>query len=105
MSTFSTTGTRVLRTTPVVAGGGPSPAGGGTSASGISALDMIEPVLVLVDLAPHGREVGLLDGLGHGAGLADDPVVDRADGHHLGRRPGEERLLGQVQVRAQEVAL
>ena len=44
-------------------------------------VDMVEPVLVAVDLAAHGGEVGLLDLLGDRAGLARPhrPVVDRAD--------------------------
>src|SRR5580704_2653980 len=43
-------------------------------------LDMFEPVLVAVDLAPDGREVGVLYVLGHRAGRtrADRAVVDFA---------------------------
>src|SRR5437870_5832503 len=66
--------------------------------------DMFHPVLVAVDLSPNGGEVRLLDGAGDGAGLSDLAVVDRTDGHDLGRRPREERLFARVEVVAQDVA-
>ena len=46
-----------------------------------------------------------LDLLGHRAGLADRVVVDLADRHDLGRRAGEEGLVGEDQVGTGEVAL
>src|SRR5579862_396150 len=68
--------------------------------------DMFDPVLVAVDLAAHGGEEDLLDAAGDGAGLAvaHHPVVDRADGHDLGGGAGQERLVGGVEVAAQDVA-
>src|SRR5437763_16193844 len=62
--------------------------------------DIVQPILVPVDLASHGAEIGLLDAPGHRAGtsVAHEPVVDRGDRDHLGRRAGEERLLGGVQI-------
>src|ERR1700677_1302557 len=67
-------------------------------------VDMVQPFLVLVDLAPDGGEVHLLDLLGDLARApgADGTVVDGADRHHLGRGAGEERLVGQVEVRADD---
>src|SRR5947209_6900022 len=73
-----------------------------SAGSGLS--DMFDPVLVAVDFSTHGREVRLLDGLGHRPGLADETVVDLADGHYLGGRSREKRLLAHVQVAAQDVA-
>ena len=54
----------------------------------------------------HGRLVDLLDPPGDrpGPAVADDAVVDRPDRHDLGGGAGEERLLGDVEVRAQDVA-
>src|SRR2546425_4396958 len=66
---------------------------------------MLEPVLVAVDLAAHRGEVGLLDAAGDGTGLPDLAIVDRADGHDLGGRAGEERLLDGVEVAAKQVGL
>src|SRR5436305_2670667 len=66
--------------------------------------DMFDPVLVPVDLSTHGGEVRLLDGPGDRSRLADDAIVDLADGHDLGRRTGQERLLTHVQVAAEDVA-
>src|SRR5580700_11483338 len=65
---------------------------------------MIEPVLVLVDLAPHGGEVGLLDPLGDGTRPpgADLAVVDGTDRDHFGRRAREEGFFGQVEVGADD---
>src|SRR5581483_2572509 len=77
-------------------------AGSVTSASALS--DMFDPVLVSVDLAADGCEVGLLDGLGHRTGLTDHAIVDLTDRHDLGRRPGEKRLVAHVEVAAQDVA-
>src|SRR5579875_2817053 len=67
--------------------------------------DMFQPVLVPVHLTPDGGEVDLLDLPRHRSRLtaADDPVVDGADGDHLGRRAGEESLVGRVEVRPQDV--
>src|ERR1700728_42157 len=74
-----------------------APGGGAWSWSSV---DMIGPVPVLGDLAPHGGGGGLLDLLGDGTGPAgaDLAVIDGADRHHLGRRAREEGLLGQVEV-------
>src|ERR1700676_413676 len=69
--------------------------------------DMFDPVLVAVDLAPHGGVEDLLELAGHRSRLPPDPdhpVVDGAYGHHLGRRPRQKRLLGRVQVGPQNVA-
>src|SRR3954471_14999431 len=65
--------------------------------------DMFQPVLVAVDLALDGREERLLDLAGDGAGLADLAVVDRPDRHDLGGRPRQERLVGGVEVGAEDV--
>src|SRR5438270_12585464 len=58
--------------------------------------DMLHPVLVPVDLAPHRGVVGLLDPAGDGTGtaVADGPLVHGRDGDHLGRGAGEEGLFG-----------
>src|ERR1700723_1648719 len=68
----------------------PAPLPGGTS------LDMFEPVLVTVHLAPDGGEVGVLKVLGHrpGPAVPHGAVVHFADGDHLGRRPRQEGLVG-----------
>src|SRR5687768_9223949 len=68
--------------------------------------DMFVPHGVLVDLAPDGGEERLLDLLGNWPGFtgADLAVVDRADGHDLGGRARQERLVSGVQVGAQDVA-
>ena len=66
---------------------------------------MLEPVLVALDLAAHGGEVGLLELAGDLARVADLAVVDRADRHDLGRGAGEERLVGEVEVVAEELLL
>src|SRR5579863_2782292 len=68
--------------------------------------DMFDPVLVPVDLPAHGGEVHLLDPSGDGPRVPgpDHPVVDRADGHDLGGGAREERLVGGVEVAAQDVA-
>src|SRR4051794_28492139 len=67
-------------------------------------VDMFHPVLVLVDLAPDGGEVHVLDGLGYGAGFTDEAVVDLADGDDLRCSAREEGLLAHVQVAAEDVA-
>src|SRR5688572_28593902 len=72
----------------------------GTSRSGI---DVLVPVLVAIDLAAHGGEEHFLDLAGDGAGLADLAVVDRADRDDLGGGAREERLVGGVEVGAQDV--
>src|SRR4051795_11317198 len=66
--------------------------------------DMFDPVLVLIDLAAHRREVRLLDRLGHRARLTDHAVVDLPDGNDLGGGASEERLVAHVEVAAQDVA-
>src|SRR6516165_409970 len=69
--------------------------------------DMLDPVLVAVELTSHRRLEQLLDLAGDRTGLAvaaNHPVVDRANRHDLGCRPGQERLLGRVQVGTQDVA-
>src|SRR5580658_8719426 len=68
--------------------------------------DMFDPIFMVVQLAADGLPVEVLQLAGDRprAAVADHPVIDRADRHDLGRRPGEKRLLGQVQVGAQEVA-
>src|SRR5688572_11963081 len=70
-----------------------------------SLTDIVEPVLVLLHLAVHDREVGLLDLAGDLARLADLAVVDRAHRHDLGRGAGEERLVGRIEVAAEQVRL
>ena len=66
---------------------------------------MLDPMPVAVDLTSNGRLVHLLDLTGDGSGraFADGPVIDRANGHHLGGGPGQERFIGRVQVRTQNV--
>src|SRR5688500_12323461 len=76
----------------------------GRPATSPSPMHVLVPVLVLVDLAPHGLEVDVLDLAGEGTGIAELAVVDRADGHHLGCGSGQERFVGGVEVRAQDVA-
>src|SRR5438270_9861081 len=68
--------------------------------------DMLHPVLVPVDLAPHRGVVGLLDPAGDGTGtaVADGPLVHGRDGDHLGRGAGEEGLFGGVEIGPEEVA-
>src|SRR5438309_1221488 len=54
----------------------------------------------------EGRRVeDLLDLLRQRAGLADQPVVDLADGRDLRSRPAHEDLVGRVEVGANEVGL
>src|SRR3981081_2677281 len=71
---------------------------------GTSGVDKFQPVLVLIDLAPDGGEEHLLDAARDRPRRADLAVVDRADGHHLGGGTGEERLVGGVEVAAEDVA-
>src|SRR5215211_5230330 len=66
-------------------------------------VDMLQPVLVAVDLAPDGLGVLGGDGRGHGAGAGDVAVVDRVDGRDLGGRAADEHLLADVEVAAGEV--
>src|SRR4051812_16686101 len=68
--------------------------------------DMFVPVLVAVDLAADGGVERLLDLAGHRPrfAAADEAVVDGADRHDLGCRPRQERLVGGVEVGAQDVA-
>src|SRR5689334_17236045 len=80
----------------------PSPATSTAGAPPASA-DMLAPVLVLVLLAAHGAAVHLRDRLRHRTGAGDEPVVDRVDRTHFGRRPADEQLLGDVQVAPGEV--
>src|SRR4051812_1008478 len=70
-----------------------------------SFVDMVQPFLVAVDLAPHRGEERLLDLAGDGPGLADLAVVDRADRHDLRGRAGQERLVAGVEVAPQDVPL
>src|SRR6202035_949108 len=79
----------------------PSPS---PSPSTSPSVDMVEPFLVLVDLAAHGGEVGLLNLLGDlsRAPGADGAVVDGADRHDLGGGAGQEGFVGQVQVGADD---
>src|SRR3954447_6857079 len=71
-----------------------------------AASDMFVPVLVAIDLAADGGVEGLLDLARHRTRLtaADQPVVHRPDRHDLGGGAGQERLVGRVEVRAQDVA-
>src|SRR6478735_8860753 len=55
-----------------------------TSTATGNALDMLDPVLVPVDLAPHRLAVLLHDGFGHRARARHLPVVDGVDGSDLG---------------------
>src|SRR5580692_9909594 len=73
-------------------------------ASPPASVDMVQPFLVLVDLAPDRGEVHLLDLLGDAARVPgpDGTVVDGTDRHHLGRGPREEGLVGQVEVSADD---
>src|SRR3712207_3433247 len=66
-------------------------------------VDMFVPVLVAVHLAAHGGVEGLLDAARDGAGVPQLPVVDRADGHHLGGGARQEGLVRGVEVAAQQV--
>src|SRR5690349_10641755 len=66
-------------------------------------VDMVEPVLVAVVLAADRGEVPVLQLLGDRARLAELAVVHRADGNHLGRRAGQEGLVGGVEVAAEQV--
>src|SRR4051812_35938936 len=76
----------------------------GSVSAGSALSDMFDPVLVSVDLTADGAEVRLLHGAPDGPGFADDAVIDLANGHDLGGRAGEERLLAGVEVAAQDVA-
>ena len=66
---------------------------------------MLQPVPVALHLAAHDGEVGLLELAGDLTGGADLAVVDRSDRHDLGGGPGEERLVGEVEVAAQQALL
>ena len=59
---------------------------------------------LVVATADDGMEL-VLDAPRHGAGLADEVVVDFADRHDLGRRAGEEQLVREHQVAARESTL
>src|SRR3954452_3953774 len=68
-------------------------------------LDDVQPFGVLLRATVQGVLVLRLDHSGDLARLAQLVVVDLADRHQLRRRADEERLLGQVQLRAGHVAL
>ena len=69
-------------------------------------LDEVEPLEVLVALALDRLEEALLDRLRELAGrLAERVVVDLAHGDDLGRRAGQEDLVGLVELAARDVAL
>src|SRR4051812_8485241 len=74
-----------------------------STASGRSRVDMFVPIRELLQLAPDGGEVALLDLPGDRTGLTDLAVVDRADRHHFGRGTGEERLFARVEIAAEDV--
>src|SRR5664280_1639778 len=63
-------------------------------------LDIVQPVLVLINLAPHRGEVGLLELLGDrpGPSVADLAVVHGAYGHDLGGSAGQECLVGRIEI-------
>src|SRR5436305_4835999 len=56
-------------------------------------LDMLHPILVTVDLAPHDLAVLLHDGLRRRARAWHAAVVDRVDWRHLGGRAAQEDLV------------
>src|SRR5207245_79483 len=60
--------------------------------------DMFEPVFVAVDFAVDDAEEQLLDLARDLARTADLAVVDGADRHDLSGGPGEEGLVGEVEV-------
>src|SRR5439155_24183610 len=75
--------------------------------SDIFCLDWREPMMVLAVAAVDDVEEGRLDALGDGPALAlaDDAPVELADRRHFRRRPGEERLVADVDVVACEPRL
>src|SRR4051794_21076387 len=68
-----------------------------------SVTGMLDPVLVLVDLAADDLGVLVGDGLRHRARAGDGAIVDGVDRRHLGRGAADEHLLGGVEVAAGEV--
>src|SRR5947208_6087239 len=68
-------------------------------------VDILQPVLVALHLTANGGEVRLLERAGDVPTVADLAVVDRADRDHLGGGAGEEGLVGEVEVVAQELLL
>src|SRR5688572_5132807 len=67
--------------------------------------DRFDPVAVALVAAPGGGREDLLQPAGNRARVAEDPVVHLPDGHDLGGRAGEEGLVGEVQVGADQVGL
>src|SRR4029450_9466024 len=78
---------------------------GGAPVPGWGLRDRFDPVAVALVAAPGGGREDLLQPAGNRARVAEDPVVHLPDGHDLGGRAGEEGLVGQVQVGADEVGL
>src|SRR5690349_9516497 len=68
-----------------------------------SGVDMLEPVLVAVVLAAHGRGEDLLDLARDRARIAELAVVDRTDRHDLGRGTRQERFLRDIEIAARDV--
>src|SRR5213076_3108209 len=73
-----------------------------TSTATGSCLDMLDPVLVAIDLAPHRLAVLVHDRPGHRARARHLTVVDGLHGRDLGGRSAEEDLLGDVEVAASD---
>src|SRR3954471_13397502 len=69
-----------------------------------SLIDMLDPFLVLVDLAAHGARIVLRDHRGHRPGTRDLAVVHRVHGAHLGGGAAHEHLFGDVEVAARQLA-
>ena len=63
--------------------------------------DIIQPVFVSIDLPANGAKEDLLDRLGDRPRLSgpDRTVVGVDDRNDLGSRSGQERFVGEVQVR------
>src|SRR5215813_13407919 len=82
----------------------PRPAGRCRARSLAFPLDRRKPGATLPVLAGEDVEERLLDRLGHRARLAgaDLAAVELADRRHFGRRAGEERLVGDVDVVARQ---
>src|SRR5690606_39188094 len=80
-------------------------AGPGGAAGCPASCDMFDPFLVPIDLSAHDPAVLLADRERHRARTGQLPVVHRPDRRHLGRGPAHERLLGDVEVAARQLAL
>src|SRR5258708_174750 len=76
------------------------------SGSARTSADIFVPVLVPIDLTANGGEKDVVHPLGDRTGLtgADNTVVDGLDRDDLGGRSAQERLVGGVQIAAQEMA-